>query len=68
VPRLEVVKFADVVLPAARPQYCALSNDRLRSVGIDMPTWQDALRRYITDHHQGEAASRDSASPEVMQE
>jgi dTDP-4-dehydrorhamnose reductase len=67
VPRLEVVKFADVVLPAARPQYCALSNDRLRSVGIEMPTWQDALRRYITDHHQGEASSRDRASPEVMQ-
>jgi dTDP-4-dehydrorhamnose reductase len=51
VPRLDVVKFADVVLPAARPQYCALSNAKLRALGIDMPTWQDALRRYINDYH-----------------
>ena len=25
----------------------ALSNEKLRSIGIDMPTWQDALRRYL---------------------
>ena len=34
-------------LRATRPVYCALSNEKLRSVGIDMPTWQDGLRRYL---------------------
>ena len=38
---------ADLKLRAARPQYCALSNRKLTSLGIEMPPWQDALRRYI---------------------
>jgi dTDP-4-dehydrorhamnose reductase len=47
-PRFDVVRFADVTLPAARPQYCALSNRKLISLeGIEMPTWQDALARYV---------------------
>jgi dTDP-4-dehydrorhamnose reductase len=47
-PRFEPVRLADVKLRAPRPLYCALSNEKLRSVGIDMPTWQDALRRYAS--------------------
>lgn len=46
-PALEGTRMADVRLRAVRPQYCALSNARLRKVGIDMPTWQDALARYL---------------------
>jgi dTDP-4-dehydrorhamnose reductase len=46
-PRLTPVRMADMSLRAARPLYCALSNDKLKSVGIDMPAWQDALRRYL---------------------
>ena len=47
-PRFDVVRFADVKLPAARPQYCALSNRKLTSLeGVEMPTWQDALARYV---------------------
>jgi dTDP-4-dehydrorhamnose reductase len=46
-PRIERVRFADVTLPAERPKYCALSNAKLSSVGIAMPTWQDALARYV---------------------
>jgi dTDP-4-dehydrorhamnose reductase len=45
--RLVPVRLADMHLRAQRPCYCALSNAKLRSVGIDMPTWQDALRRYL---------------------
>jgi dTDP-4-dehydrorhamnose reductase len=45
--RLTPVRMADVTLRAARPQYCALSNEKLRSAGFDMPAWQDALRRYL---------------------
>jgi len=46
-PRLTAVRMSDVRLRAARPRYCALSNDKLRSAGYDMPTWQDALARYL---------------------
>jgi dTDP-4-dehydrorhamnose reductase len=38
-----------VTLRAARPKFCALSNARLASIGIAMPSWQDALRRYVDD-------------------
>jgi dTDP-4-dehydrorhamnose reductase len=46
-PRLELVRVADVTLRAQRPKYCALSNAKLASLGIVMPTWQDALQRYL---------------------
>jgi dTDP-4-dehydrorhamnose reductase len=41
------VSLHDAKLKAARPQYCALSNEKLRGIGIDMPDWQDALGRHI---------------------
>ena len=44
---LEPITLADVNLRAARPRFCALSNDKLRSIGIEMPTWQDALARAL---------------------
>ena len=44
-PKLTAVKVADVQLRAQRPQFCALSNEKLRQAGVEMPTWQDALRR-----------------------
>jgi dTDP-4-dehydrorhamnose reductase len=46
-PRLTPVRVADVQLRARRPQYCALSNEKLARAGAPMPTWQDALRRYV---------------------
>jgi dTDP-4-dehydrorhamnose reductase len=48
-PRFTVVRMQDVKLRAERPQFCALSNEKLRQAGIDMPTWQDALARYAGD-------------------
>lgn len=39
--------------PARRPRFCALSNGKLRSLGMDMPTWQTALRHHL--------ATRDAA-------
>ena len=51
VARLVSVRMADVQLRAIRPQYCALSNAKLASVGIAMPTWQDALARYVKAEH-----------------
>jgi dTDP-4-dehydrorhamnose reductase len=46
-PDLVPVKVADVQMKARRPQYAALSNAKLARAGIQMPTWQDALRRYL---------------------
>jgi dTDP-4-dehydrorhamnose reductase len=45
--RLIPVRMSEVTLRAKRPQYCALSNEKLRAAGIDMPAWQDALSRYL---------------------
>jgi dTDP-4-dehydrorhamnose reductase len=45
--RLVPKQFADVKLRAARPQYCALSNEKLRAAGAAMPDWRDALGRYL---------------------
>ena len=41
------ISMKDMPLPAARPQFAALSNAKLLRVGISMPSWQDALRRYL---------------------
>jgi dTDP-4-dehydrorhamnose reductase len=46
-PHFDLLRFADVHLPAPRPQYCALSNEKLAAAGIQMPPWQDALGRYV---------------------
>jgi dTDP-4-dehydrorhamnose reductase len=46
--RLDAVHLADMNLRAARPVYCALSNAKLCALGIEMPSWQDALARYLT--------------------
>jgi dTDP-4-dehydrorhamnose reductase len=45
--RLRPVKVTDVPLRAPRPQYCALSNAKLASAGFQMPSWQDAIGRYL---------------------
>jgi len=47
-PRLTPVRMSDVQLRAKRPLYCALSNEKLRSAGIAMPAWQDAMQRFLT--------------------
>jgi dTDP-4-dehydrorhamnose reductase len=45
--RLQPVSVADVALRASRPQFAALANDKLGRV-VPLPTWQDALRRYLS--------------------
>jgi dTDP-4-dehydrorhamnose reductase len=46
-PRIKPITLQSANLKAPRPRYCAMSNARLASHGIVMPTWQDALRRYL---------------------
>lgn len=41
------MRVADVPMKARRPQYAALANGKLASLGIVMPAWQDAVGRYL---------------------
>jgi dTDP-4-dehydrorhamnose reductase len=59
-PRIEPVRVADMHFRAARPQFCALSNEKLMSVGIEMPSWRDALERCVATGHADTAVSRES--------
>lgn len=44
---LEPVPVADIPMRAPRPQYCALSNEKLTAAGARMPGWEDALGRHL---------------------
>lgn len=44
---LSAQRAADARLLAPRPLFAALSNAKLHAAGITMPTWQDALSRYV---------------------
>ena len=44
---LQPVTMADLRLRVPRPRYCALSNQKLRLAGFDMPSWQSAIERYL---------------------
>jgi dTDP-4-dehydrorhamnose reductase len=48
-PRFRIVRMDDVQLRAQRPRFCALSNEKLRRAGFDMPAWQDAVARYVSE-------------------
>jgi dTDP-4-dehydrorhamnose reductase len=46
-PRLDPVTLDQRRLRAARPRYCALANRKLAEAGFVMPSWQDALGRWL---------------------
>jgi dTDP-4-dehydrorhamnose reductase len=46
-PNLVPVTMDQMKLKAPRPRFCALSIDKLTATGFTMPTWQDALRRWL---------------------
>ncbi len=41
------VSSAQMARPAPRPAYSVLSTSRMQALGIEMPSWQDALQRYL---------------------
>jgi dTDP-4-dehydrorhamnose reductase len=43
------VSSQQMARPAPRPAYSVLSATRLQSLGIEMPSWRDALRRYLEE-------------------
>ena len=46
--RMKPLTLESANLRAPRPRYCALSPAKLAAAGIVMPTWQDALKRYLS--------------------
>lgn len=44
------VTSAEMARPAPRPAYSVLSPASLHQYGITMPSWQDALQRYLREH------------------
>jgi dTDP-4-dehydrorhamnose reductase len=45
--RVVPISVKDLPLAAPRPQFAALSNAKLDRAGVSMPSWQDALTRYL---------------------
>jgi dTDP-4-dehydrorhamnose reductase len=45
---LKAISVNDVTLRAARPQFAALDNSKLAGAGFTMPTWRDAITRYLS--------------------
>jgi dTDP-4-dehydrorhamnose reductase len=43
------VSSQQMARPAPRPAYSVLSSKSLRQYGLTLPTWQDALRRYLQE-------------------
>jgi dTDP-4-dehydrorhamnose reductase len=43
------VSSQEMARPAPRPSYSVLSSTRLQALGIEMPSWRDALRRYLEE-------------------
>ena len=48
-PRLQPVTLDQTAFKAVRPRFCALSGRKLATAGYTMPTWNDALRRWLTE-------------------
>ena len=48
-PRLQPVRMDQAAFKAARPRFCALANRKLAAAGFMMPTWNDSLRRWLTE-------------------
>lgn len=55
---LQPITMNEAALRAPRPRYCALSNEKLRAIGITMPSWQDALRRALAARARDAAAAK----------
>ena len=49
---LSACKTDDFPSPVKRPAYSALSKAKLRRLGLSIPTWQDALPRYLSERSQ----------------
>jgi dTDP-4-dehydrorhamnose reductase len=46
-PKLETLTMDQVPMKAQRPRFCALANGKLAAAGFSMPSWQDAISRWL---------------------
>ena len=46
-PILDTMTMDQVQMKAQRPRYCALANDKIAAAGFPMPSWQDAIARWL---------------------
>jgi dTDP-4-dehydrorhamnose reductase len=44
---IESIASSDPPGKARRPRFCALSNDKLRAAGIEMPDWKSTITRHL---------------------
>lgn len=53
IPQLQKISTAEYPLPAKRPLFSALSNEKIfNSFGVQMPAWHEALELCIDEQHQ----------------
>lgn len=48
-PRLEGARSSELRAIARRPEFCALSSDKLRATGITVSDWQSAVTRHLQE-------------------
>jgi dTDP-4-dehydrorhamnose reductase len=50
-PILDPVTMAQVQMKASRPRFCALATDKSAAAGFPMPSWQDAIGRWLASRN-----------------
>jgi len=50
-PILDPITMAQVQMRASRPQFCALATDKIAAAGFVMPSWQDAISRWLASRN-----------------
>ncbi|MCW4031699.1 MAG: sugar nucleotide-binding protein, partial [Candidatus Bathyarchaeota archaeon] len=48
-PKVTPIKTGLLTMKAKRPRFSALKSTKLPKYGIEMPTWQEALRKYLIE-------------------
>jgi len=46
-PLLDPITMDQVQMKASRPRFCALATDKIAAAGFPMPSWQDAIARWL---------------------
>jgi len=50
-PILDPMTMSQVQMKAFRPRFCALATDKIAAAGFSMPSWQDAIGRWLTSRN-----------------
>ena len=61
--QLSAVKTTDFPSPVKRPSYSVLSKAKIRGMGLQIPSWQDALSRYLHERSKKAQSAPAVAAP-----